>query len=130
MASKKRKSAKPGPQMLLRQDSELVLQVGPLGIYRGSTLVFEGRRDPTTIPYYTVLISASWLDQGGEVELGIEGNLRIAGTERALAEEEDLLVQVGKTDDVYELDVMNRDGELTLQLELERVPEAGAEKPN
>jgi hypothetical protein len=46
--------------LLRRDDSELVLEVGPLAIFRGSSLAYkDGRRDvePAVRPYYTVAIN-------------------------------------------------------------------------
>ena len=53
--------------LLRRDDSELVLEVGPLAIFRGSSLAYkDGRRDvePAIRPYYTVAINPYWLDEG------------------------------------------------------------------
>lgn len=113
------------PRTLIRRDdSELVMQVGPFAIYRGSNLIFDDNdsgRGPTVQPYYTVAIGKQWLNDGGEVELCIDGNVRIAGTDRVLNEEEDLIVQVGGSKGKYSVLVMDSNGDLSSQLELESV---------
>jgi hypothetical protein len=116
--------------LLRRDDSELVLEVGPLAIFRGSSLAYkDGRRDvqPAIRPYYTVAINPYWLDEGGEVELCIEGDVRIIGTSKPLEEERDLFVQVREVDGRYDVLVMDREGELSSHLQLERVPETETE---
>jgi hypothetical protein len=121
----KRKTKDKLPATLVRRDdSELVMQVGPLGIYRGSNLIFDdddSGRGPTVQPFYTVAIGQQWLKDGGEVEFCIDGNVRIAGTDNVLEEEKDLIVQVGGSKGKFSVLVMDSDGDLSSHLELEPV---------
>jgi hypothetical protein len=103
--------------LVRRYDSELVMQLGPLGIYRGSNLIFNDDSDPRVQPYYTVATGKQWLENGAEVELFIDGRIRIAGTDRVLDEEKDMLVQVGGSSVL----VMESDRSLSTHLQLESV---------
>jgi hypothetical protein len=100
------------------------MQVGPFAIYRGSNLIFDDNgsgRGPTVQPYYTLAIGKEWLNDAGEVELCIDGNVRIARTDNLLSEEEDLIVQVGGSNGKYSVLVMDSDGTLSSHVELESV---------
>jgi hypothetical protein len=120
--SKQKRKEKLTVTLLRRDDSELVMQLGPLGIYRGSNLIFnDDDSDPTVQPYYTVAIGKQWLENGGEVKLFIDGKVRIAGTDRVLEEENDMLVQVGGSAGKYSVLVMESDGNLSTHLQLESV---------
>jgi len=112
--------------LLRRDDSELVLEVGPLAIFRGSSLEYkDGRTDvePAVHSYYTVAINPNWLDAGGEAELCLAGVFRISGSDKPLVEEEDLLVQLKHADGKYDLLVMDNNGHMSTHLQLERVPD-------
>jgi hypothetical protein len=122
--SKPKTTSKIPRTLIRRDDSELVMQVGPFAIFRGSNLIFDDKgsnQGPTVQPYYTLAIGKQWLDEGGEVELCIDGNVRIAGTHKVLDEEEDLIVQVGGAKGKYSVLVMDSDGAMSSHLELESV---------
>src|SRR5262245_9401098 len=80
--------------LIRREDSERVASVGPLEIFRGSNLLLGESDDqgPQVRAYYTVAINPHWLKEGHEVELCIDGDVQIVGTEKPLEEEEDLIV--------------------------------------
>ena len=103
-------------------ESELVIEVGPLAIYRGSSLdLDEFGGQPGVRPFYTVAIAPRWLDDSGEVNLCIDGKVRIAGTTKALDEDYDTFIHVIKGRGKYEVLVMEPEGHLSTHLELESV---------
>jgi hypothetical protein len=109
--------------LLRRDDSELLMAVGPLEVYGGSNLMLgDGRNEgPEMRPFYTVAINPCWLDDSGEVELCIDGTVRIVGTSEPPEEDADLFVQVGKLEDKYNVRVLDKSGSASTHLQLERV---------
>jgi hypothetical protein len=110
-----------------QDDSELVIEIGPLAIFRGSSLEFEqAGESPTIRPCYTVAVNPNWLDGGGEVEMCISGSVGIVGIvgkEALLKAVNDPLVQIINADGQYAVLVLKEDGQLESELLLERMPE-------
>jgi hypothetical protein len=103
--------------------SELVIEIGPLAIFRGSRLDYERVGDPTTRPFYTVAVNANWLEGGGQIDLSIAGNVRIVGPDAPLEAVNDPLIQLINADGQYAVLVLKEDGQLESELLLERMPE-------
>jgi hypothetical protein len=111
-----------------QDDSELVIEIGPLAIFRGSSLEFEqAGESPTIRPCYTVAVNPKWLDDGGEVELCIAGNVRIVGPDAPLEAVSDPLIQIINADGQYAVLVLKKGDEHESELLLERMPEDIAE---
>jgi hypothetical protein len=115
---------KMGVQMNAANDgSELVSEVGPLAIFRSSSLEYGEKRGdlPYIRPCYTVAVNPNWLDDGGEIELCIAGSVRIVGTDAPLAD--DSLVQIINRDGQHHVMVLNEDHQHEDRLQLEPMPE-------
>jgi hypothetical protein len=108
--------------LIRREDSERVASVGPLEIFRGSNLVLCEGNKPRVQAFYTVAVNKYWLQEGGDVELCIDADVRIVGTEEPLEEDQDLIVRViGDRGGQYSVLVMDSKGAMNSQLELESV---------
>lgn len=109
--------------------SELVLEVGPLALFRSSSLEFSEKQTgegPTLHPCYTVAVNPDWLDDGGEIELCIRGSVRIVGTDVLLEPAISPLVQIINLDGQHHVLLINEDGQHESKLQLEPVPENSA----
>ena len=119
-------------QVTVSRWKKKALRKRPLEIFRGSNLVLPTGDKPRVQAFYTVAVNKYWLQEGGDVELCIDADVRIVGTEEPLEEDRDLIVRVIGGGSNYSVLVMDSKGEMNTHLELESVNtiDVGEARPN